>query len=135
MRVMEELIFNGMILDMYGMIAYMNANMPFNTGKIGDFYVKTDDGFKDTNLDKNRSLGITLACYEEDHRKIKYPLKLVSVNFKGTYEDCDGYSISDPNQGFFKTYWDTSIHRMAYGNLTQLDWVKNEWNLWHLNRK
>ena len=38
--------------------------------------------------------------------KLKYPLKLVSVSYKGTYEDCDGVSYGDPNQGFFRTYWD-----------------------------
>lgn len=33
----------------------------------------------------------------------KYPPKLVSCSFKGTYEDCDGFSFYDPNQGFWET--------------------------------
>lgn len=38
----------------------------------------------------------------ETHREfyMKYPPKLVSVGFQGTYEDCEGYSVSDPDQGF-----------------------------------
>lgn len=43
----------------------------------------------------NRSFGIYL-----DETKCRYPLKLVSASFKGTYEDCLGISIWDPNQGF-----------------------------------
>lgn len=31
---------------------------------------------------------------------MKYPPKLVSIGFTGTYEDCEGYSIHDPDQGF-----------------------------------
>ena len=37
--------------------------------------------------------------------KLKYPLKLVSASYKGTYEECEGRSYGDPNQGFYKTYW------------------------------
>lgn len=73
----------------------------------------------------NRSLGIYL-CYEEVQKArkekedgiyiertmlsggrsvdqgdfLKYPLKLVSASFKGTYEDCKGFSTRDPDQGF-----------------------------------
>lgn len=58
----------------------------------------------------NRSLGIHL-CYPHDGNNtrdghiacvdgLKYPLKLVSVDFEGTYEDCPNPSYSDPDQGF-----------------------------------
>lgn len=32
---------------------------------------------------------------------MKYPPKLVSIGFKGTYEDCKSFSQHDPDQGFF----------------------------------
>lgn len=50
---------------------------------------------------KNRIKGIEIGCYDEDILKLKYPLKLVSVSFKGTYEDLDTCSLGDPDQGFF----------------------------------
>lgn len=53
----------------------------------------------------NRSKGVHIGCYKKDIDKLKYPLKLVSVSFKGTYEECEGKSYTDPKQGFFKTYW------------------------------
>ena len=38
--------------------------------------------------------------------KLKYPLKLVSVRYKGTYEDCEGCSYDDPNQGLTPLTWE-----------------------------
>lgn len=49
----------------------------------------------------NRCLGIDIGCYDKDILKLKYPLKLVSVSFKGTYEDLETCSLGDPDQGFF----------------------------------
>ena len=49
----------------------------------------------------NRGLGIDIGCYDKDIFKLKYPLKLVSASFDGTYEDLETCSIGDPNQGFF----------------------------------
>ena len=48
----------------------------------------------------NRCLGIDAGCYDEDILKLKYPLKLVSTSFKGTYEDLETCSLGDPDQGF-----------------------------------
>lgn len=48
----------------------------------------------------NRSLGINIGCYDYQINKLKYPLKLVSVGFKGTYEDLSTPSYGDPLQGF-----------------------------------
>jgi hypothetical protein len=56
----------------------------------------------DEHTDHNRGLGIDIGCYDEDILKLKYPLKLVSASFKGTYEDLDKPSFGDPDQGFFK---------------------------------
>ena len=55
----------------------------------------------DEHTDHNRGLGIDIGCYDEDILKLKYPLKLVSASFKGTYEDLDRPSFGDPDQGFF----------------------------------
>lgn len=53
----------------------------------------------------NRCKGIDIGCYDKDIDKLKYPLKLVSASYNGTYEDCENKSYGDPNQGFYKTYW------------------------------
>jgi hypothetical protein len=55
----------------------------------------------DEHTDHNRGLGIDIGCYDQDILKLKYPLKLVSASFKGTYEDLDMPSFNDPDQGFF----------------------------------
>lgn len=51
--------------------------------------------------DDNRGLGIGIGCYDNQISKLKYPLKLVSASFNGTYEDLDTCSFGDPDQGFF----------------------------------
>mgnify|MGYP004531059501 FL=1 len=93
--------------DLYGILAYRNKcpNMIYD----GDEYPST---MKDiltrgkTSNNNNRWRGINISRFNGDIDKLKYPLKLVSASYKGTYEDCEGRSYSDPNQGFFKTYWE-----------------------------
>lgn len=92
--------------DLYGILAYWNKcdGMIYD----GDEYPSTmkdilERGY--TCLDKNRSKGISIGCYGDQIDRLKYPLKLVSVSYKGTYEDCEIRSYNDPNQGFLKTYW------------------------------
>ena len=92
--------------DLYGILAYWNKcdGMVFD----GEEYPSTmEDILKrgKTCFQSNRCKGIDIGCYDEQIDKLKYPLKLVSVSYKGTYEDCDGKSYGDPNQGFYKTYW------------------------------
>jgi hypothetical protein len=58
-----------------------------------------------TTLQENRCKGIDIGCYDEQIDKLKYPLKLVSISYKGTYEECEMRSYGDPEQGFCKTYW------------------------------
>lgn len=53
-----------------------------------------------------RGLGIDLDTYKERYSKLKYPLKLVSASYKGTYEDCKGISLDDPMQGSGPIYRD-----------------------------
>lgn len=86
--------------DLYGILAYWNKcdGMIFD----GDEYPSTMKDILErghTCNQENRCKGINLK------RDIKYPLKLVSASYKGTYEECEGVSEDDPNQGFFKTYW------------------------------
>lgn len=55
---------------------------------------------------ENRVKGIEIECYDKDMMKLKYPLKLVSIDFQGSYEDLESHSLNDPNQGL---YWDNDI--------------------------
>lgn len=92
--------------DLYGILAYWNKcdGMRYK----GNEYPATMKDILErgnTCLQENRCKGIDIGCYDEQVDKLKYPLKLVSVSYKGTYEDCEGRSYRDPNQGFEKTYW------------------------------
>ena len=92
--------------DLYGILAYWNkcSGMIYDC----DHYPSTMEEilkYGNTSLQQNRCRGIDIGCGKKRVDNLKYPLKLVSVSYKGTYEDCDGKSYDDPNQGFFKTYW------------------------------
>lgn len=92
--------------DLYGILAYWNKcdGMIFD----GDEYPSTmEDILKrgHTCDQENRLKGIHIGCYDKDINQLKYPLKLVSASYNGTYEECDGKSYGDPDQGFYKTYW------------------------------
>lgn len=45
-----------------------------------------------------RHIGISMACYDSDNRKLFYPIK-ITYNKYATYEYCEP-SLSDPNQGW-----------------------------------
>ena len=92
--------------DLYGILAYWNKcdGMIFD----GDEYPATMQDILErgnTCLQNNRCKGIDIGCYNAQVDKLKYPLKLVSASYKGTYEECEMRSYSDPEQGFCKTYW------------------------------
>ena len=93
--------------DLYGILAYWNKceGMIFD----GDEYPSTMEDIleRGRTCDRdNRRKGIGIGCYKEEINKLKYPLKLVSDSYKGTYEECDMRSYGDPNQGFYETYWE-----------------------------
>lgn len=92
--------------DLYGVLAYWNKceGMIYD----GDDYPTTMEDILNrgnTCLQNNRRKGINIGCYDDQIDRLKYPLKLVSASYKGTYEDCEGKSYGDPDQGFGKTYW------------------------------
>lgn len=93
--------------DMYEILAFWNLK-----GTKHENCLKYDkDVFPnlkqiDDYTDDNRLFGIQIGCYDSDIDKLKYPLKLVTLEFDGTYEDCQGYSYSDPNQGCCQFYLD-----------------------------
>lgn len=93
--------------DLYGILAYWNKcdGMMFD----GEEYPSSmEDIIKrgNTCLQNNRRKGIDIGCYDEQVDKLKYPLKLVSIEYEGTYEECDMKSYGDPEQGFCRTYWE-----------------------------
>lgn len=96
--------------DIYQIVAVMNKNFikddmefsfDYTAQKIREGIVSDDIYEK---IDKDRIYGIAIGCYDEQQEKLKYPIKLVSARFKGTYEDIDGFSKSDSNQGFRRVY-------------------------------
>jgi len=82
--------------DMYELLAFWNnaEDLKFDGERP---LMKEIDKY----TDHNRGEGIDLGCYDEDILELKYPLKLVSSSFKGTYEDLAFCSLGDPDQGFF----------------------------------
>lgn len=91
--------------DLYGILAWWNKD-------------KFDGDMKyilehvNTCADDIRCRGIDIGCYDKDINKLKFPLKLVSSSYKGTYEDCDMRSYGDPDQGFTKKNWDSATWGM-----------------------
>lgn len=93
--------------DMYELLAFWNADkkIPFGNGETVRDRLRYDgDVFPtmkeiDEHTDENSSLGIDIGCYDAEIDRLKYPLKLVSASYTGTYEECDGRSYGDPNQG------------------------------------
>ena len=47
---------------------------------------------------EKRTIGISIACYDEDNARIKYPIK-ITHDANAVYEDCT-WSKSDPDQGW-----------------------------------
>lgn len=97
------------VADLYGILAYWNdcKDLIFD----GDDRPQTMNEILlrgRTADDGNRCEGIHIGCYAHEIDDLKFPLKLVSASYKGTYEDCKGRSYGDPNQGFGKFNWSHS---------------------------
>lgn len=94
------------VSDLYGILAYWN-NCP-NLSFDGEDRPQTMDEILlrgRTNDQDNRCEGINIGCYDDNIDALKFPLKLVSASYRGTYEECRGRSYGDPNQGFGKYTW------------------------------
>lgn len=93
--------------DMYELLAIWNKEQLPGNGP-GDFLINADNPLKeiDESTNHNRILGINIGCYDEQIDKLKYPLKLVDIEYQGTYEECTGVSYGDPDQGFYPVDWD-----------------------------
>lgn len=96
--------------DLYGLLAWWNKEDKKLTLSYDDRFGEPMSTlgfliFGKTYSYENRGEGIDIGCYDEQIDRLKYPLKLVSVSYKGTYEDCKGRSYGDLNQGFSKHYW------------------------------
>ena len=66
--------------------------------------------------DMNRSRGIDIGCYDHEAAKLKFPLRLTSIEDEKTYEDYDGmFSIAAPSQGWdAQTVYDDKLFRTSY---------------------
>lgn len=99
--------------DMYELLAFWNQNAIYKSGRVKDYLQFNGDFPKmkkiDQYTDDNRTIGINIGCYDCDINLLRYPLKLVSCTYKGTYEDCIGRSYGDPEQGWVaikRNSWD-----------------------------
>ena len=94
--------------DIYGVLAWWNNCKMEDGSELKYFGDKKPATMTEilknglTWLQGNRCAGICAG----DADKLKFPLKMVSVSYKGTYESCKGRSYSDPEQGFGKYTWD-----------------------------
>lgn len=104
-------------LDLYGVLGFMNKHMCEYSGNAIEKEWQRDKnpmGLSDTN--ENRC-GIGFGCYGFEILCSDYPLKLVPCDYEGTYEDCEGVSFGDPNQGWCKTLWDEKYDVRFSGQL------------------
>lgn len=104
--------------DMYEILAFWNGEkrLQYGEGLVkeslkynGEFPLMKEI---DEYTDNNRNIGIDIGCYDTEIDQLKYPLKLVSSSFIGTYEDLNFPSYSDPEQGYRLT---RSTYRKEYG--------------------
>ena len=94
--------------DMYELLAFWNAHMkmPAYDGGLVKDHLLWDGEFPllkeiDKYTDTNRCIGIDIGCYDRQIDLLDFPLKLVSASYRGTYEECEGKSYNDPDQGFY----------------------------------
>ena len=88
--------------DMYELLAFWNKELV-----LGELKSENPvSGLKeiDKYSDENRLWGINIGCYDDQVNRLRFPLKLVSCSFKGTYEDLETPSYWDPDQGSCETY-------------------------------
>lgn len=115
------------VADLYGILAYWNScdNLVF----VGAERPQTMQDILQrgaTHNATNRYQGIEIGCYDDQIDALRYPLKLVSVSYRGAYEDCLGASYGDPNQGFYKGYWRDDDYETLRERLKLRENARNE---------
>ena len=66
--------------------------------RLNDFKILSDEDMKEKyGEDYKRSIGIDIACYNDQNAALKYPIKIAERK-KSVYETCEP-SLSDPDQG------------------------------------
>lgn len=105
--------------DLHGIQAYWNGAEGLEY--VGSKPITMIDILKrgETCKQSNRTKGIHGGCYDHEIDKLKYPLKLVSASYKGTYEQCEGRSYGDPNQGFYEGFWSHHDYERFYERVRQ----------------
>ena len=98
--------------DLYGILYYWNNHSGDEWSMYNILYNAN------THDEEIRCGGIDIGCYDDQVDRLKYPLKLVSMSYNGTYEDCTGRSYNDPNQGFCKGRWN---HRDYCDKLSKVE--------------
>lgn len=90
--------------DMYELLAFWNADEEARSRLRydGEYPLMKEI---DEYTDHNRLIGIDIGCYDYEIDALKFPLKLVSASYRGSYEDCDGRSYADPMQGSGSLSW------------------------------
>ena len=89
--------------DMYELLAFWNYEVTKEHLKYDGLELPKMKEI-DEHTNHNRRIGINIGCCDNQIDKLKYPLKLVSASYKGSYEDLDNRSYGDPNQGFGEIY-------------------------------
>lgn len=95
--------------DMYELLAIWNhaQEIPFARKTVGECLKGVDFSHPmkeiDEYTDKNCLLGIKISANDNQIAILKYPLKLVSASYRGSYEDCEGRSYNDPERGTRRT--------------------------------
>lgn len=108
--------------DLYGILAYWNGCKDLIWEGIS--YPVTMLGILEHGLtyeQSNREKGIGIGCHDNEVDTLKFPLKLVSASYNGTYEDCAGRSYGDPNQGFTRGYWNQVDYQKYYKLLKSVE--------------
>lgn len=90
--------------DVYEVVALWNLELE-ELERFGDLTLENKFGeiiAQDGSEEDLRGLGISIACYDKDNARLKYPIKLVE-NPELRYEDVPP-SKSCPSQGYFYDY-------------------------------
>lgn len=77
-------------------------------------------------IDHDRTIGIDIACYDEDNAGLKYPIK-ITHDKDAIYEECN-FSPADPNQGWEveKEYLYTFKYNICSGELCEAGTFETE---------